>query len=81
MNEVYTAYYRIRLVWAIVRQWLLFAVLVATVIWLGGCTSMTKPDMGTFAKDKADCEQAAAPARQMAAYAVYKDCMAARGYK
>lgn len=44
---------------------------------------MTKPGVTPESrmKDRAECEQAAAPAQALNAYAIYRDCMRARGYR
>ena len=78
--QTLAAHYHVRLAWAIAWRYATFALAIVGMFWLGGCAAPKAYAPTAYDKDKAECEAAAAPARAMAAYAIYRDCMRAKGW-
>lgn len=79
MNELYSSYYRARLVCTIVSRYILFGVFVAVVLWVAGCYS--PPRSQAYLDARTECERNAAPARALMLATIYNHCMQAKGFK
>lgn len=80
MMDTIAAYYRIRLVWAIVWRWAAFIAAVCAFLWLTGCAA-TRLDKQASAEDRAACEAAVGAYKGAAWLRAYSDCLRAKGYK